>query len=156
MIASQSHVAVDHSLSKIKNLISDIKMIRVGILDKMTEASREYTLDIFCRDWTQKVIENCKEALARYKTEIGIDESLQEKNSIITEIESITAEIKELIEELSDVEIELEKVNVLDAKWQFINDKIVSMKQMVSIKTAGVTEEHLVQIIEDFTDNLLR
>ena len=154
LIASQSHVAVDHSLSKIKNLISDIKMIRVGILDKMTEASREYTLDIFCRDWTQKVIENCKEALARYKTEIGIDESLQEKNSIITEIESITAEIKELIEELSDVEIELEKVNVLDAKWQFINDKIVSMKQMVSIKTAGVTEEHLVQIIEDFTDNL--
>ena len=52
------------------------------------------------------------------------------------------------------LKLELEKVNVLDAKWQFINDKIVSMKQMVSIKTAGVTEEHLVQIIEDFTDNL--
>ena len=38
------------------------------------------------------MIVNCKKALARYKKEIGIDESLQEKNSIITEIESITQE----------------------------------------------------------------
>ena len=154
LIASQSHVAVDHSLAKIKKLIPDIKMIRIGILDKLAESSREYTLDIFCKEWTQKVIENCKEALARYKQEIGIDESLQEKNSIITEIESITLEISELIDELETVETELEKVNVLDSKWQFVNEKIATMKQMVAIKTAGVTEEHLSQIIDDFTENL--
>ena len=154
LIASQSHVAVDHSLAKIKKLIPDIKMIRIGILDKLAESSREYTLDIFCREWTQKVIKNCKEALARYKQEIGIDESLQEKNSIITEIESITQEISELIDELETVETELEKVNILDSKWQFVNEKIATMKQMVAIKTAGVTEEHLSQIIDDFTENL--
>lgn len=154
LIASQSHVAVDHSLAKIKKLIPDIKMIRIGILDKLAESSKEYTLDIFCREWTQKVIKNCKEALARYKQEIGIDESLQEKNSIITEIESITQEISELIDELETVETELEKVNVLDSKWQFVNEKIATMKQMVAIKTAGVTEEHLSQIIDDFTENL--
>lgn len=80
LISSQSHVAVDHSLAKIKKLIPDIRMIRVGILDKMAESSRDYTLDIFCKDWARKVIENCREALAEYKTEIGIDESIQEKN----------------------------------------------------------------------------
>lgn len=154
LIASQSHVAVDHSLAKIKKLIPDIKMIRIGILDKLSESSREYTLDIFCREWTQKVIENCKEALARYKQEIGIDESLQEKNSIITEIESITQEILELIDELEKVETELERVNVLDSKWQFVNEKIATMKQMVAIKTAGVTEEQLSQIIDEFTESL--
>lgn len=154
LIASQSHVAVDHSLAKIKKLIPDIKMIRIGILDKLAESSREYTLDIFCREWTQKVIENCKAALAKYKQEIGIDESLQEKNSIITEIDSITQEIADLIDELAEVETELEKVNVLDSKWQFVNDKIATMKQMVSIKTAGVTEEHLFRIIDEFTSSL--
>ena len=82
-------------------------MIRIGVLDKLSESSRKYTLDIFCRDWTEKVILNCKEALARYKQEIGIDESLQEKNSIITEIESITQEISELIDELEKVETDL-------------------------------------------------
>lgn len=154
LIASQSHVAVDHSLAKIKKLIPDIKMIRIGILDKLAESSREYTLDIFCREWTQKVIKNCKEALARYKQEIGIDESLQEKNSIIIEIESINQEISELIDELETVETELERVNVLDSKWQFVNEKIATMKQMIAIKTVGVTEEHLSQIIDDFTENL--
>ena len=154
LIASQSHVAVDHSLAKVKKLIPDIKMIRIGILDKLAESSRAYTLDIFCKEWTQKVIENCKAALAKYKQEIGIDESLQEKNSIITEIESITHEIAELIDELEEVEGELEKVSVLDSKWQFVNEKIAIMKQMVAIKTAGVTEEHLSQIIDEFTDSL--
>ena len=154
LIASQSHVAVDHSIAKIKKLIPDIKMIRIGILDKLSESSREYTLDIFCREWTQKVIENCKEALARYKQEIGIDESLQEKNSIINEIESINQEISELIYELEKVETELERVNILDSKWQFVNEKIATMKQMVAIKTAGVTEEQLSQIIDEFTENL--
>ncbi len=154
LIASQSHVAVDHSLAKIKKLIPDIKMIRIGILDKLSESSREYTLDIFCREWTRKVIENCKEALARYKQEIGIDESLQEKNSIINEIESINQEISELIYELEKVETELERVNILDSKWQFVNEKIATMKQMVAIKTAGVTEEQVSQIIDEFTESL--
>lgn len=154
LIASQSHVAVDHSLAKIKKLIPDIKMIRVGILDKMTEASRDYTLDIFCKEWTQKVIKNCKSALLKYKDEIGIDDSLQEKNTMISEIESITQEISFLIEELNEVETELEKVNVLDEKWKFVNDKILSMKQIVTIKTAGVTEDHLSRIIDEFTDSL--
>lgn len=154
LIASQSHVAVDNSLAKIKELIPDIKMIRIGVLDKLSESSRKYTLDIFCRDWTEKVILNCKEVLARYKQEIGIDESLQEKNSIITEIESITQEISELIDELEKVETELERINVLDSKWQFVDEKIATMKQMVAIKTSGVTEEHLSQIIDEFTESL--
>ena len=154
LIASQSHVAVDHSLANIKKLIPDIKMIRIGILDKLSESSREYTLDIFCRKWTQKVIENCKKALERYKQEIGIDDSLQDKNSIINEIESITQEISELTYEHDKVKTELERVNVLDSKWQFVNEKIAIMKQMVTIKTAGVTEEQLSQIIDEFTDSL--
>lgn len=154
LIASQSHVAVDHSLDKIKKLLPDIKMIRIGILDKLSESAREYTLDIFCKEWTKNVIENCKKALENYKKEIGLDDSLQEKNSIINEIENLRAEMASLIDELAEVETELEKVNVLDFKWQFINEKIVSMKKMVSIKTAGVTEEHLSRIIENFTDDL--
>lgn len=154
LIASQSHVAVDHSLDKIKKLIPEIKMIRIGILDKLSESSREYTLDIFCKEWTKKVIENCSEALEKYKREIGLDESLQEKNSIITEIENIREDSLLLIDELTKIDSELEKINILDSKWRVINEKITSMKKMVSIKTAGVTEERLSQILDDFAESL--
>lgn len=154
LIASQSHVAVDHSLAKIKKLIPDIKMIRVGILDKLADSSKEYTLDIFCRRWTQKVIENCKKALAKYKQEIGIDDSLQEKNSIINEIENITQEISKLAAELKNVEDELERVNILDSKWCFVNEKIAIMKQKIAAKATNVTEEYLSQVIENFVESL--
>lgn len=154
LIASQSHVAVDHSLKKIKELIPDIKMIRIGILDKLAESSRKYTLDIFCREWTQKVIENCKAALKKYKEKIGIDESLQEKNAIIMEIENISQEMIELDNELKGVEAELEKLDVIDSKWQIVNDKILAMKQMVSVKSSEITETQLLQIINEFFNNL--
>lgn len=154
LIASQSHVAVDHSLKKIKELIPDIKMIRIGIWDKLAESSRKYTLDIFCREWTQKVIENCKAALKKYKEKIGIDESLQEKNAIIMEIENISQEMIELDNELKGVEAELEKLDVIDSKWQIVNDKILAMKQMVSVKSSEITETQLLQIINEFFNNL--
>lgn len=154
LIASQSHVAVDHSLAKVKELIPDIKMIRIGIIDKMAETSKDYTLDLFCREWTKEVVENCKTALVEYKKEIGIDETVQKKNSIINEIDKLTEEIAGFINELEDVENELEKVATLEKKWNFVNEKIATMKQMVSIKTSKVSEVSLNKLIDDFTDNL--
>ena len=59
-----------------------------------------------------------------------------------------------LTDEIKEVETELERVNVLDSKWKFVNEKVETMKQMVAIKTAGVTEKHLSQIIDEFTENL--
>ena len=63
--------------------------------------------------------------------------------------------MEELIGELENIETELERINVLDSKWQFVNEKIATMKQMVSVKTTGVTEECLSQIIDEFLTNLL-
>ena len=154
LIASQSHVAVDHSLDRIKNSLPDIKMIRVGYIDKMSESSREYTLDIFCKEWTKKVIENCKQALEKYKQEIGLDDSLQEKNTIIVEIESLRSDMEALIDEMSVIEAELEKINILDSKWHFVNEKIASMKNMVSLKGSTVTEEQLSHIMDEFLSNI--
>lgn len=154
LIASQSHVAVDNSLAKVKKLIPNIKMIRIGILDKMAETSKDFTLDVFCREWTKEVVKNCKNALIEYKKEIGIDESLQEKNSILTEIDKLTVDIEQLIDEMADIESELEKIGLLEKKWNFVNDKISTMKQMVTVKTAKVSEETLNKLIDDFTTNL--
>ena len=154
LIASQSHVAVDHSLAKIKKLIPNIKMIRIGVFDKLAESSREYTLDIFCREWTKDVIKSCKSAIAEYRKEIKIDDSLQEKNSIITEIENINQEIENLRNELNEVKTEFEKINILDSKWKFVNDKISIMKEMLLVKSSVITEENLLNIINNFTDDL--
>lgn len=154
LIASQSHVAVDHSLSKIRELVPNIKMIRIGVLDKMSKKSRNYTLDVFCRKWTEEVIENCKNALISYKKEIKIDETIQEKNSILNEIENLSEEVKNLSIEIKKIKNELDKIEILDNKWNFVNEQIANMKQMISDKTSKITDIELNRIIDDFTVNL--
>ena len=78
----------------------------------------------------------------------------RKKNAIIMEIENISQEMIELDNELKGVEAELEKLDVIDSKWQIVNDKILAMKQMVSVKSSEITETQLLQIINEFFNNL--
>ncbi|WIW69851.1 AAA domain-containing protein [Anaerosinus gibii] len=155
LIASQSHVAVDHSLTKIKELMSEIKMIRIGIKEKFSESVINYTLDAFCQEWTASVIAKCQEAVESYKAEIGIDESLQEKNNIILEIEQLSKSIEQLTEELSVIEEEKNKIDILNDKWKFINEKIISMKKLVHIKANCILGEELANIVDTFTEDIM-
>lgn len=154
LIASQSHVAVDHSLTKVKELIPDVKMIRIGIKEKFSESVINYTLDAFCQEWTSTVIAKCKEAITNYKNEIGLDESLQEKNSTILEIEQLSKTVESLIDELSQVEEEKSQIDILNGKWQYINDKISIMKKLVQVKSNSISGQELVNIIDNFTENI--
>lgn len=154
LIASQSHVAVDHSLTKIKELMPSIKLIRVGLKEKFSESVIDYTLDKFCQEWTQEVITKCERAIAEYKESIGLDDSLQEKNTIIMEIEKLMAAVSEMIDEMKVIEEEQDKLDILEDKWKFINETIILMEQTVNTKTNHVSEKVLNNIVDTFTTNL--
>ena len=65
----------------------NVQLIRIGIKEKLSDSVVNYTLDAFRRDWIKDVIGRCEQALNEYKNEIGLDDGLQEKNTIILEIE---------------------------------------------------------------------
>ncbi len=154
LIASQSHVAVDHSLTKIKEAIPDVQLIRIGIKEKLAESVANYTLDAFRRVWIQNVIDRCVQALNDYKKEIGLDESLQEKNTIIIEIEQLMNAVLSIDVELVEVEAEKEKIDIMNSKWSFVNETVSNMKSLVKVKTNSVTEDELTNIIDSFTTDL--
>lgn len=154
LIASQSHVAVDHSLKKIKDLNPDVKLIRIGLREKLSDSVSEYTLDRFCKEWTQEVISHCKRAIATYKNEIGLDDSLQEKNTIVLEIEKLMASVGSTIDEMMLVEEELKKTALLTEKWEYINSTIRKMKGMIKAETNHVSEANLLSIVTNFISEL--
>lgn len=154
LIASQSHVAVDHSLTKIKEAIPEVQLIRVGVKEKMSDSIVNYTLDAFRKVWIQNVTDRCVQALNDYKKEIGLDESLQEKNTIILEIEQLMATIGSFEDELAEVEAEKEKIDIMNSKWSFVNETINNMKSIVRTKTNSITEDELTHIIDSFTTDL--
>lgn len=154
LIASQSHVAVDHSLTKIKELDPDIKLIRIGLKEKLSESVSEYTLDRFCKEWTQQVIRQCQDAIENYKAEIGLDNSLQEKNTIVHEIEKLMDNVGQTIDEMVEIEDELSKTAVLSEKWDYVNSVIKRMKGLVKTETNNVSYEILLNIVTNFISEL--
>ena len=154
LIASQSHVAVDHSLTKIKDLMPEIKMIRIGQKEKFADSVSDYTLDRYCKEWTGDVIARCESAIEEYKNEIGLDDSLQEKNSYVLEIERLINGMSSMEEEQAQIIEEKEKLDILNEKWSFINETISSMKAKVKTRTNHVSDDVLADIVNTFVTDL--
>lgn len=154
LIASQSNVAVDNSLSKIKELLPSVSMIRIGIREKFSENIIEYTFENFCRSWENNVIKKCAEALEVYKETIGIDQSIFEKNSVITEIEDIVKNIREWSEERK--EIQNKKVNIDEQieKWSEMNLNLENIIVEIMKEKENPLDISISKILEDFSDNI--
>ncbi|MEX0058113.1 AAA domain-containing protein [Clostridium butyricum] len=150
LIASQSNVAVDHSLAKIKDLMSDISMIRIGIQEKFSDSVAKYTVDAFCKKWSKEVIEKCDIAIKRYKRQIGIDDTISEKNKIVLEIEEIKNDINILNIEFNRVNDERNNVEKTYDKWNSISDKIQNMISYLKENSQDVSDQDLLKQMSDF------
>ena len=154
LIASQSNVAVDNSLSKIKGLLPNVSMIRVGIREKFSENIIEYTFENFCKSWGNDVIKKCEEALTSYKKKLGIDQSIFEKNSVITEIEDLVANIKEWNEEKQSIQSKKNDIDKQIEKWSTMNLKLENIILEISKEKEKSIEASVSKILEDFSENI--
>lgn len=154
LIASQSNVAVDHSLTKINEIRSDVSMIRIGIQEKFSKSVASYTVDAFFKKWSSEVIARCNEAIEEYKKEIGIDDAISEKNKIILEIESLKSELIKLNNEIRNVENEKNKLYKIYNKWQVITRKISDMIGELRKNNKKISDESLLDIMEGFDNKI--
>lgn len=154
LITSQSHVAVDHSLTQIKELIPDINMIRIGRKEKFSEKISNYSIDSFLKEWTQKVNDCCEKAIKRYEKEIGLDTTLQEKVLIISEIEKLQEKLIQNEKELQNNEIEKNSIAVLSKKWEYLTDKINEMKKQVISGETYMSNYALNDLMNSFISSL--
>ena len=150
LIASQSNVAVDHSLSKTKELLPDIQLIRIGHKEKFSENVIDFTLDNFCKDWAEKVISKCDNALDNYKKQVNLDSSLQEKNLIIIEIEKLKQEIEFMTEEITHLKDKKEKMDVISEKWSNVNSIMDKMKLLLVKDNYSMEESNIGDILDKF------
>src|SRR5699024_9778610 len=88
------------------------------------------------------------------KQEIGLDNSLQEKNTIVHEIEKLMDNVSLTIDEMAEVEDELAKTALLSEKWAHVNDVIKKMKSLVKTETNNVPYEKLLDLVTNFVSDL--
>ncbi|MGD6869485.1 AAA domain-containing protein [Bacillus cereus] len=90
LLASPSHVAVDHAIQSIKgNLSKDKKIIRVGRSDRISKDSQSLLMDIQLEEWVDSVKSNSQDELVKYlSTKYKIKDS--QKKAIEKQIQDLS------------------------------------------------------------------
>lgn len=150
LISSQSNVAVDHALIKIKEVLPDISMMRVGRREKLSENVHGYMIEEFLEEWTNTVIEKSKAYLDEFKMQVQINQSIVDKYNLINEIENLKNEIRNIDNKILDKETKLDEVN---EKFDLVNKTLSEIKKFslrVKTKSKEIVDSNLETIIDNF------
>lgn len=155
LISSQSNVAVDHALVKIKDVIPDISMMRVGRREKLSENVHGYMIEEFLEEWTNTVIEKSRSYLEKFKEQVQIDPLIVDKYNLINEIEYLKIEISNIDNKILNKETKLDEVN---EKFILVNKTLSEINRFsLKVKAKGndIADNSLKIIINDFMEDYL-
>lgn len=152
LIASQSNVAVDHALNKIKKDNSDVKVVRLGKNEKMSLNMGNYTLESQLENLIDSIREKSKRFFENVKKK-NFDSQLIDKYSLINEIISIEENIRLLSNELDkDKEILIDKQNYYSNCLNYERN-INNIKQAVSnLKIENTNDSNLEKLIDEYVE----
>lgn len=155
LISSQSNVAVDHALVKIKEVNPNISMIRVGRREKLSENVQGYMIEEYLEEWTHNVIRKTKKYLEEFKKYIHINEAIRDKYNLILEIEKLQDKVSNLDKKILENKIELDETN---EKYFKVNETLEEIKRFsikVKNKSKEVIDDNLINIINNFMQDYL-
>lgn len=151
LISSQSNVAVDHALTKIRETSPEVSMIRIGRKDKLSEKVQNLTIDEYMDFWKKKVINACRTYLAEFKSVVKLDETIVDKYNLILEIEKLQTEVEKINKEIIDKNFELNKIKEVYSNLNAVIVKINSFSDTVRKRNDLVIDKELRGILSNFT-----
>ena len=127
LISSQSNVAVDHALNKIKDMLPKLSLLRIGRKDKLSLGAEKYMIEEQLSELIESIRKNSLEYIENLKNQINMDETLINKYEKILEIDRLKGNLEiidtkildtqtrldiiiESYEELKNLNYELEKI----------------------------------------------
>ena len=155
LISSQSNVAVDHALVKIKEVEPNISMIRVGRREKLSDNVQGYMIEEYLEEWTNCVVQKSKDYLNEFKNEVQINEQIRDKYNLILEIEKLQERVANLDERILGNKVKLDEIN---EKYFRVNDTLEEIKRFsikVKNKSKQVIDDNLNTIINNFMEDYL-
>nr|WP_302416651.1 AAA domain-containing protein [uncultured Romboutsia sp.] len=164
LISSQSNVAVNHAMNKVKELIPDITMVRLGRSDKISNGIESYALELQLDSWIDEIKAKCERYFEVLKKK-NVDQEAIEKYYLLDEVQQLRSKLEELATSINKAnkditELEYEYKNILSYKSEI--DKITEKLNQIISKGYNKAElsimdsfkEQYVKIGEDFIKNI--
>lgn len=155
LISSQSNVAVDHALVKIKEVEPDISMIRVGRREKLSENVQGYMIEEYLEEWTNCVVQKSKDYLNEFKNQVQINEQVRDKYNLILEIEKLQDKVVSLDNKILENKVKLDEIN---EKYFLVKDTLEEIKRFsinVKNKSKQIIDSNLNNLINNFMKDYL-
>lgn len=156
LISSQSNVAVDHALNKIKSILPGVPMLRIGRRDKMSLGAERFTIEEQLDDWFEEIKNLCVIFIEEYKQLKGIDEDLVKRYQVTLEV----SDLEERMNAVNQMQIENRK------KTQLIKERFDALKNLsnqiqksaatIQGKVERVNDSDLLYIITSFKEQMLQ
>ncbi|PPA80908.1 hypothetical protein C4A76_24815 [Brevibacillus laterosporus] len=155
LVSSQSNVAVDHALNKIKAIMPRELILRIGRRDKLSLGAERFMIEEQLDHWFGEIERLCTVFLEKYKQSVGLDENLIKQHNLILEIDQIRRRLKDNNRLKVDNH---KKMSILKERYDrlknLVNDIQLSAAKIQN-KTERVNEIEFIGIVEEFREHLL-
>lgn len=111
LLASQSHVAVDHAINKIGKYLKKEQIIRIGRTEKISEESQNLIISTQLTNWIRKMHDKTEENLKKY-----LENKYLVQSDIIDKL--IKKDTEELCIELDENYNKINRLIVIIKEWQ--------------------------------------
>lgn len=153
LIASQSNVAVDHALNKIKQILPKLNMLRIGRKDKLTLGSEKYMIEEQLEELIESIKENSLSYISYLRKQIDLDEEIIEKYEQILEIDHLKIELEEINLKILQLQVDLDNINKSFFELKILNEELERVAVNFNKKLHTINNEELSDITKNFKVN---
>lgn len=155
LISSQSNVAVDHAMNKIKSMLPGIKMLRVGRKDKLSLGAEQFTIDEQLDEFISSIKQNCLYYIQELRNKINLNPEVADKYEKLVELEKLKNRVANLDENLFNIQMNLDSINLKYTELKNLSEDLQKFSAKINGNLNIVSEFELKEIVNTFKNEFL-
>ena len=155
LISSQSNVAVDHALNKIKDMLPKLSLLRIGRKDKLSLGAEKYMIEEQLFELIESIRKNSLEYIEDLKNHINLDDSLIQKYERIIEIDRLKENLETIDEEILKTQTRLDIIIKNYDELNKLNDELEKIIHTFNKETKESEDIELNKISKMFKDKFI-
>lgn len=155
LISSQSNVAVDHALNKIKDMLPILSMLRIGRKDKLSLGAEKYMIEEQLSELIESIKNNSLEYIEKLKEQINMDGTLKEKYEKILEIDRLKENIQVIDTKILDTQYKLDEIGESYEELKKLNNELEKITHLLNKETKQIDDLELNDISKTFREDFL-
>lgn len=150
LLAAQTHIALDHALSKVMSISPEASVLRVGNPDQLAQADEAWTIPAQLAAWKKETQVACAGYMRRYlaatnSTDIGTRELATRFKALIDRAEKTKKALSANQEEL---DVATSRRDVIQAKINLLIETVAELESNAPIRSTRAISDSIQELVD--------